>query len=662
MLFVAAAFVPLLALHVYSITQVMDEQSAHLEHDIEQVAEAAALVVEGELRGATATAESLSEVSSTLTPDPAVAARILARNPAYVNLWIAGPDGIVSATALPGAAGTGTSIADQPYFQLARQELGPIIATQRGIPGLPDIFVPLVAAPVLVDSQFGGTAQVAFRLTGLETLPTHVGLPTNAVVTVLDGTGTVIVRSLQPERWVGVNIANLPIYRQIQTASGAFVATDLDGVERLLAVAPVSGTDWRAIVGVPAGAAFAPLNTSMYIDLALFGLTVLLAGVFAWRGKALADQLEDERRRLEVTIDQLPEGVLVTDADGRILRANAALGAILGSPVRRGGDYRAELAPAATWYADDSEVPWEELPFERARRGEGVRGAQIAVVRPDGSRRDLLVNAMPLRGPGRHIEEMVAVLADVTALKDLDRAKDEFLSIAAHELRNPLAGLKGYTELLLRESAQKGYDEETQRMLRATNQQADRLTGLTARLLDVSRLQLGRLQLVRQRTDLVALAHEIRDSLQLTTEKHRIVVDADPAEIAGDWDADRLRQVLNNFVGNAIKYTPGGRIMIRLRLEGEQADLFVSDQGPGIPPDQVPHIFERFRQAGRTARERAGGLGLGLYLAKGIIEAHGGRIGVASEPGRGSTFWFTLPLREGEASREPAPELLAQAR
>ena len=123
-----------------------------------------------------------------------------------------------------------------------------------------------------------------------------------------------------------------------------------------------------------------------------------------------------------------------------------------------------------------------------------------------------------------------------------------------------------------------------------------------------------------------------------------------------------MRRLLQNLISNAIKYAPGGEIAIRLFQEGEQVDVFVGDQGPGIPPEQLPHVFERFRQLGVRPEERARGLGLGLYLSKGIVEAHGGRIGVWSEVGRGSTFWFTLPLRAGEASREPAPELLARAR
>ena len=489
-----------------------------------------------------------------------------------------------------------------------------------------------------------------------------MGLPGDSVVTVVDGQGTIVTRTLQPERWMGVSITGTPLWQSTKDISqGIFEGPDVDGVERLQGIRTVPGTDWKVIVGLPAPAVFAGLNAALAREIALFVFTVAFTAVVAWRGVVLANRVAVEQRRLQGIIDQLPEGVLLVAPEGRVLQANRALEHLLGTAIERGADYREELEAGPSWFQDERPLAWAELPFERARLGQVVQGAQLAVRCPDGTRRDLLVNALPLRDPGGRIVEVLTVVADITPLKELDRAKDEFISIAAHELRNPLAGLKGYAELLLRRARAQGYDEETVRMLTAVAAQADRLTQLTGRLLDVSRLRLGRLELVRQPVDLASLAREVAESLQLTTKQHRITVDSHPEHIAGDWDAGMLRQVFGNLVGNAIKYAPGGLIAIRLDLEEDQVDVFVTDQGPGIPPEQLPRLFERFRQAARP-EERRGGLGLGLYLARGIVEAHGGRIGVQTELGRGSTFWFTLPLQAGRTSREPAADLLEHSR
>ncbi len=662
-LFVLAAFLPLFGLHIYAIAQISDAELSHIQDDVANLAHRVSLSVEGTVDTARSTALALSTTPTFRAQDPVAASAVLSSVLAqhtveYINLWAARADGTVYATALPTSQGQPGSIAAEPYFQMALSSGQPVVTTVRGIPQRPDVFAALVAVPVPGE----GTLQIAFQLPGLQPLAQHIGLPTNSVVVIVDGQGTIIARSLQPERWVGVNVSNTIAWMNVKSIeAGTWEGPGVDGVVRLHGIQTVPGTDWRAIVGLPSPAVYAPLRTSLTREAALFALTLVLAGIITWRGYLLADQVETERRRLQGIIDQLPEGVLVATPAGRVLQANRALGRICGTLVRVGAPYREQVDRTLTWLEGDRPVAWEDLPSERARRGEVVRGVQLAVQCADGSRRDVLVNALPLRGPGGDIEEALTVVADITPLKDLDRAKDQFISIAAHELRNPVAGLKGYAQILLRQARQKGYDEETIRALAAVDQQANRLTQLTSRLLDVSRLQLGRLEVVRRPTDIVGLAREVQESQQLATTRHRITVEASPERIVGEFDPDALHQVLDNLVGNAIKYAPGGEIAIRLFQEGEQVDVFVSDQGPGIAPEQLPHVFERFRQLGARPEERAGGLGLGLYLSKGIVEAHGGRIGVRSEVGRGATFWFVLPLHAGGMAHEPAPELLARA-
>ncbi|MDI7275302.1 MAG: ATP-binding protein [Anaerolineae bacterium] len=661
-----AALVPLILLHIFSVFQIVGAQEEHLRHDLEDRAEIVAMATSGIADSARTAAQALSEVPAVTPEDPegtrAILRALQADRPEFVNLWAADAAGRVYATALPGAVETLPSIADEAYFRRALTGAAPFVTTDRGIPQLPDAFVPVAVAPVQRDAQVTGTVQIAFRLLRLGELAQHVTLPRDSVVTIVDGQGTVITRNLDPERWVGASVVQTEAWQTFRgMEEGTFEGPGLDGVRRLHGFQMVPGTDWLAVVGVPLPEARGAIRQTLVAQFAFLALLVLSAGLLTWRARQLADTLDAQRRRLQGIIDRLPEGVIITAPDGSVVLANRVLEELLGMRIRAGLSYRSQLEPDITWLDGERQLAWADLPFERARRGEVVHDAYLAVVRPDGSRRDLLVDALPLRGPGGGIAEVLAVVTDITPLKEIDRAKDEFISVAAHELRNPLAGLRGYAQILLRRAREKGYDEETVRILSAVDDQADRLTQLTSRLLDVSRLAMGRFQVARQPADLTALAGQVRESLQLTTPRHRLTLQSRPARITADLDADALRQVLNNLVGNAITYAPGGEVAIRLFQEEEQADVFVSDQGPGIAPDELPHIFERFRRVAARPGLRPGGLGLGLYLSKGIVEAHGGRIGVASQPGVGSTFWFSLPLRAGETSRQPSLQAWQEA-
>jgi len=659
-----AAFLPLFVLLFLLILQIRSNLQTQINTQVGDLADGVALNAASMIEVAESTATALAD-SPTFQGQHANSAgqvlrRALAQHPTFINLWAAGQDGRIYASALPLPPGLPPSIASEPYFQQALSGTTALV-TGRDIPGSPGTFAVITAVPVRVDGNVNGTLQVAFQLTGLQGTTQFIGLPPSSVVGVIDGQGTIVERSLDPERWRGVNVSNTSEWANISSSTeGVWAGPSIDGVQRLHGYQTIPGTDWKAIVGLSSAAAYGPIASTTATELGLLAAAALIAGVLTWRAKVLADLTEIGQRRLQGVIDQMPESAVVTDPEGRVLVANRALSDLVGVAIQPGRSFREQVEPAGAWLQDAKPVAWEEVPLERALRGETVRGAQLTLQRPDGTRHDLLINARPVRDASGRIEGIVSVAADITALKDLDRAKDEFISVAAHELRNPLAGLKGYTELLLRQAKQEGLGPEMLQRLQTMDQLADRLASLTNRLLDVSRIELGRLELVRQPTDIVALAREVQQTLQLTTTAHRLTLEAHPDRIVGDWDPGTLRQVFSNLVGNAIKYAPGGTIAILLQQEDGQVDAFVSDQGPGIAPQQVPYLFQRFRQAGGTAAERAGGLGLGLYLARRIVEAHGGRIGVQSDVGHGSTFWFTLPLRAGQTAREPDPSLLAR--
>jgi signal transduction histidine kinase len=229
--------------------------------------------------------------------------------------------------------------------------------------------------------------------------------------------------------------------------------------------------------------------------------------------------------------------------------------------------------------------------------------------------------------------------------QDAVRARDIFLSVAAHELRTPLTGLRGFAEATLRYiSKQTAFDvERLHHSLKAINEQSIKLTTLIAQLLDITRLDAGKLPLERTPTDIVALVNAIATQWQERTTNHTITVHT-PATLQADVDPLRLEQVLSNLVENAIKYSPtGGAIDIEVTVStADTVCLAVTDHGIRIPPEHRPHIFDRFYQV--NARSYVGGMGLGLYISRQIVELHGGTIEAEFPPDAGTRFVIRLPI------------------
>jgi len=237
-------------------------------------------------------------------------------------------------------------------------------------------------------------------------------------------------------------------------------------------------------------------------------------------------------------------------------------------------------------------------------------------------------------------------------VEDLSRLKDEFLSIASHELRTPVTSIKGYTQLaktLIREN-DLGTSEE---YLDIALDQIDRMSRLILELLDVSRIETGRLEI---RRDPILWPNFVRDVVHrhhTAVSDRRFHVNVPDEKKIVNGDRDRLEQVLGNLLENAVKYSPdGSEIFVNVEDKGENIVTSVSDRGIGIPPDELQQVFERFHRGRQVSSTNYGGLGLGLYITKQIIERHAGSIWVESREGHGTTFYFTLPEAQVPA---PAP-------
>ena len=232
------------------------------------------------------------------------------------------------------------------------------------------------------------------------------------------------------------------------------------------------------------------------------------------------------------------------------------------------------------------------------------------------------------------------------------RTRDEFLTAASHDLKNPLTLVKATSQMLQRRILPTGVNDPERVVagLQSIEAAATRMTRLIEALLDVARLQMGEpLELERRPTDLAGLVRQAATEVQQATERHEIRVDGD-AMVVGSWDPIRLERVVSNLLDNAVKYSPnGGAITVAVTRDGNSgspaAVLTVRDSGIGIPPDDLPHVFERFHRGGNVVG-RIKGTGLGLAGARQIVEQHGGTIAVASQPGEGTTFTVRLPLPE----------------
>ncbi|HKV85096.1 MAG TPA: HAMP domain-containing sensor histidine kinase, partial [Ktedonobacterales bacterium] len=409
------------------------------------------------------------------------------------------------------------------------------------------------------------------------------------------------------------------------------------------------------------------------------GAVVVLHDVTETR-KLLAERearlrIESQRLLLQTVIDELPSGVyLVRGHDARLALANRAASDVWGAIWPAGMPMVEFLATSGTQITGAGGQPLtdEELAtVQAARTGVAVRHHQEIIRRPDGTSLPILLNAVALQpralngllpatdtaGQERDVEAEPAalvVLQDVAALKEAERLKDEFITIAAHELKTPMAAVKGYAGMLLKRS---GRSEQTDladwqvEALETIDQATSRLVELTNDLLDVTRIQAGRMELHPEPHDLAALARRVVKRFQVTTDRHAlsVVVEGPDEYVVACLDVPRAEQVVSNLLSNAIKYSPEGgpvTITVRADADSDMAELCVRDSGIGIPIAQQSQLFNRFARADNARTLGIGGTGLGLYLCRELVRLQGGRIWFTSTEGEGTTVYVALPLAE----------------
>jgi len=359
-------------------------------------------------------------------------------------------------------------------------------------------------------------------------------------------------------------------------------------------------------------------------------------------------RMEEEKRKFELAALNMGEGLIIIDSEDRVLFANPQARSLLAWDL--------DAAPVDPLAAQYPPAPLRELLNRRGERSDGILAGEVQI---NGARlTDLSVSLSPVRDEAGVLQWWVLVVHDITRLKELDRLKSEFISTVSHELRTPLASIIGFAELLI--SLEPGPLTDVQsEFVGIVYRSAEQLLALVNDLLDVSRLESGRFLLNPEPLDPADLVRRVQGSLQPLAEAKALRVRLEmPARLPLILvDPHRLEQVLTNLLSNAIKFTPeGGEVTVAVAEEGGKLRFAVTDTGIGIPAQDMERVFGRFYRSAESIRRAIGGTGLGLYIAKNIVESHGGEIGLESQEGQGTRVWFSLPVNGRAAGFEQGTE------
>jgi PAS domain S-box-containing protein len=419
------------------------------------------------------------------------------------------------------------------------------------------------------------------------------------------------------------------------------------GAGMLASVLAVAASD--RLAAMSGGAALTLRRRDEVIDLATFLLVSALVGYLVAREARQARQARRADRwaaDVDAIVQSLTDAVLVIGPRGDVVKVNTAALRLLG--LERPEEALIPLADLALRHGlyplPHGEHAASEEPLS-SLIGRPFRDKHYVVARGDRRRAWVILNGAPLLDADGALLGSIIVAHDITALKEAEQQRDEFLALTSHELKTPATALKGYAQLAGR-TLQKGDTRLLAASLRRLEESADRLVALVDRLVEFARLSFEPPYLVQEELDLFAHVRGVAASMASAAASHHVSVEAhgdEPLRCRGD--GRKLAQALGQLVRNALWYSPAGTtITLSLTRTGDTALLAVRDEGIGIPADEQERVFQPFTRGSNADTSHAGGLGIGLYVSRRIIEEHGGRLWLDSTEGEGTTVYVTLPL------------------
>lgn len=354
-------------------------------------------------------------------------------------------------------------------------------------------------------------------------------------------------------------------------------------------------------------------------------------------------KLEANEQRLQSILDTMAEGLVIVDINCVPTYVNNMAQNIMGITQEQYRDRKYNDAKWKNLRVDGSALPAEDHPMNVVlRTGLPVYDQEIAVILETGEKIFISINAAPTINETGEVTGGIATFTDVTNRRLMLQQKEDFISVASHELKTPVTALKASLQLLNKMQETISAEMQT-RLLTQANRSLDKLSDLINSLLNSNRISQGHFPINKREFTLSHLINECCQHVR-TVGNHELILKGD-LDLTISADEQLLDQVIVNLVNNAVKYAPDSKqIIIEVQQVNNQAKITVTDFGPGIPKNKLPHLFERYYQGNDGNGTTFSGLGLGLYICAEIIQKHGGEIGVESEQGKGATFWFTLQL------------------
>jgi PAS domain S-box-containing protein len=552
-------------------------------------------------------------------------------------------------------AAIGRDLSHQSFFEDLMRTKAPVVTEGMQQTASPDELVVGLDAPVRDAS--GSIAGVLQATIAAPELGTMIG------GTTLGAGGGLAIVDQAAHLLSGPSASAVTSYRSVSAVSGALLGASGSGSgpvpgfpgTRLYGYAPVPSTGWAVIAEEPETQLDGPIGAITFRLLAIGLVVLLLAVVTGLIVGQLVTRLAREHEHAGALLSSVGEGVATIDTSGTLLRLNPALERLTGHSAAEVQD-REWTAALPLFDRHGDAVPPEDSVLAQAlseRRVVATSGYGLYVGTKEGRRIPIALTASPLLAGGE-LEGAVVVVRDISQEREVDQLKSSLVSTVSHELRTPLTMIQGFSELLLMRE-----DMGAEQSLEALNQihtASQRLGRLIDDLLSVSRIESGKLTAELGPVPVADVMSEVVAAFA-TPAEGRLLTDLDPTLAPVLADRDKTVQIVTNLVSNALRYsTDGTSVRLMAKSVGDHAEISVADRGIGMTEAECAHVFEKFVRMDHPEVRKVSGTGLGLYIAKSLVEMQHGQLWVTSAVGEGSTFSFSLPFAPSQANGSTAAE------